>query len=114
LEDTTNIYILGAIIAFLLIAVLIAQVSKQAARRSGRTLVTEHAMEVMLAERADEEEARKLQWIDYYVQTGDLVKAKELGWEDPADLPQWKQHEMAEEAAVEAAMPQMPDLDALE
>ena len=114
LEDSTNLYILGAIIAFLLIAVLIAQVSKQAARRSGRTLVTEHAMEVMLAERAEEEEARRLQWIDYYVQTGDLAKAKELGWEDPADLPQWKQHEMAEAAAADAAMPQMPVLDDLD
>ena len=48
------------------------------------------------------------------VQTGDLAKAKELGWEDPADLPQWKQHEMAEAAAADAAMPAMPVLDDLD
>ena len=109
----TNLYILGGVIAFLLLAVLIAQISKQAARRSGRMMVTDQAMEVMMADRALEEEARRQQWVDYYVQSGDFAKAKELGWQDPADLPQWKQHEMAQAAAADAAMPSMLDLDQL-
>lgn len=109
----TNLYILGGVIAFLLLAVLIAQISKQAARRSGRMMVTDQAMEIMMADRALEEEARRQQWVDYYVQSGDLAKAKELGWQDPADLPQWKQHEMAQAAAADAAMPSMLDLDQL-
>ena len=66
-----------------------------------------------MADRALEEEARRQQWVDYYVQSGDLAKAKELGWQDPADLPQWKQHEMAQAAAADAAMPSMLDLDQL-
>ena len=114
LVNTTNLYILGGVIAFLLLAVLIAQISRQAARRSGRTMLTDQAMEVIMAERASEEEGRRQQWVDYYVQTGDLAKAKELGWEDPADLPQWKQHEMAQAAAADAAMPTMLDLDELD
>ena len=114
LVNNTNLYILGGVIAFLLLAVLIAQISRQAARRSGRTMLTDQAMEVIMAERASEEEERRQQWVDYYVQTGDLAKAKELGWEDPADLPQWKQHEMAQAAAADAAMPTMLNLDELD
>ena len=111
--ENTNLLIMGGVIAFLMFALLIAQVGKQAGRRSGRVMVTDGAMEVMVAERQEEEEARKQQWIDYYVQTGDLAKAKELGWEDPADLPQWKQHELEQAAAVDAAMPTMVDLESV-
>ena len=111
LGDTTNLLIMGGIIAFLMFALLIAQVGKQAGRRSGRLMVTDGAMEVIAAERQEEEVARQQQWIDYYVQTGDLAKAKELGWEDPADLPQWKQHELEQAAEVDAAMPTMVDLE---
>jgi len=111
LGDTTNLLIMGGLIAFLMFALLIAQVGKQAGRRSGRLMVTDGAMEVIAAERQEEEVARQQQWIDYYVQTGDLAKAKELGWEDPADLPQWKQHELEQAAEVDAAMPTMVDLE---
>jgi hypothetical protein len=111
LGDNTNLLLMGGIIAFLMFALLIAQVGKQAARRSGRVMVTDGAMEVIAAERQEEEQARQQQWIDYYVQTGDLAKAKELGWEDPADLPQWKQHELEQAAEIDAAMPTMVDLE---
>ena len=113
LVDNRNLLILGAIIAFLLLAVLIAQISKQAARRSGRMLVTDEGMEEMLVERAEEEEARKQQWIDYYLQTENKAKAKELGWEDPEDLPEWKRHEMEQAKAKDEAMPTMVDIEEL-
>ena len=111
LGENNNLLIMGGIIAFLMFALLIAQVGKQAGRRSGRVMVTDGAMEVIVAERQEEEVARQQQWIDYYVQTGDLDKAKELGWEDPADLPQWKQHELEKAAEADAAMPTMVDLE---
>ncbi|MDC0055682.1 hypothetical protein OAJ94_01365 [Deltaproteobacteria bacterium] len=111
LGDNTNLLWMGGIIAFLMFALLIAQVGKQAARRSGRVMVTDGAMEIIAAERQEEEEARQQQWIDYYVQIGDLAKAKELGWEDPADLPQWKQHELEQAAEADAVMPTMVDLE---
>jgi hypothetical protein len=38
-------------------------------------------------------------------------KAKELGWQDVSELPQWKQYEIEQAAAAET--PTMFDLDNL-
>ena len=60
-----------------------------------------------------EEEARRLEWIDYYVAQGDTAKAMELGWQPPAEVPQWQQHQMQQEQAQQAAVPTMFSLDDL-
>jgi len=65
------------------------------------------------SEHGKEEDERKQKWIEYYVSQGMHDKAKELGWQDPSELPQWKRHEMEQAAAAEAAMPTMFDLDNL-
>ena len=58
-----------------------------------------------------EEEARKQEWIDYYVTQGDTAKAIELGWTPPAEVPQWQQHQMQQEQAEQASIPTMFSLD---
>ena len=47
------------------------------------------------------------------VEAGQLDEARALGWTEPAEMPQWKQHEMQEAAATQAAIPTMLDLDQL-
>ena len=58
-----------------------------------------------------EEEERKKKWVDYYVSQGMHDKAKELGWQDVSELPQWKQYEIEKAAAAET--PTMFDLEDL-
>jgi hypothetical protein len=68
-----------------------------------------------------EEEERRQTWIEHYVNSGELDKARELGWnglalpskaQDDA-VPQWKQHEIDQKTEQEAAIPSMMDLDRL-
>jgi hypothetical protein len=61
----------------------------------------------------EEEEARRLEWIDHYVAQGDFESAKGLGWVEPAEVPQWKQHQQQQEAAQQEAIPTMLSLDDL-
>ena len=58
-----------------------------------------------------EEEARRLEWIEYYVAQGDTAKAMELGWQPPAEVPQWQQHQMQQQQAQQEAVPTMMSLD---
>jgi hypothetical protein len=104
-------YIIGFIIALLLVALFTAQAAKQSAKKSYGDV--NEVLSAQLHSNSMEDEARRLQWVDYYISQGMPEKAKELGWEDPADLPQWQQHEIEQKEAVEAAMPQMFDLDNL-
>ena len=92
-------------------ALVVIQVAKQSARRKGKVLVSEDEYLDLRAAHNKEEEERKLKWIEYYVSQGMFDKAKELGWQDPNDLPQWKRHEMEQAAA--SATPTMFDLDNL-
>jgi len=108
-SSTTTIFMGGAIV-LLLGLIFVAQVAKAAARRKSSTARAEER-KVNLA--FSEEEERRLAWIDHYVAAGQLDEARALGWEEPSALPQWKQHEMAEQAATQAAIPTMMDLDNL-
>ena len=85
--------------------------AKQSAKRKGKVLVSEDEYLDLRTDANIEEEARKKQWIDYYVSQGLLDKAKELGWQDTSELPQWKQYELQQ--AEQASMPTMLDLDNL-
>jgi hypothetical protein len=103
--------VLGGAILLLLTALVIIQVAKQSARRKGKVLVSEDEYIDLRTDHNREEVERKQKWIDYYVSQGMHDKAKELGWQDVSELPQWKQYEI--EQAAEADAPTMFDLDNL-
>ncbi len=109
--DVNPVVALGGTIVILLTALVIIQVAKQSAKRKGKVLVSEDEYLDLRTDANIEEEARKKQWIDYYVSQGLLDKAKELGWQDTSELPQWKQYELQQ--AEQASMPTMLDLDNL-
>jgi hypothetical protein len=90
------------------------------ARKAGRAAVMQARAEAKLTDASfHEEEERRKEWIRYYVAQGQLEEARALGWmgEDVATstaaVPQWKQYEMEQQAAQQAALPSMPDLDNL-
>jgi len=85
-------------------------VSKQMARKKSTKRIQE---EMYIAKQMDEDEQRRLEWIDFYVAEGDLDKAKELGWTGDETVPQWKQYEIDKQAVQEAAIPDMLSLDDL-
>ena len=91
------------VIGFLLLAILVAMISRQAAKRSGQLM----RQNVELHEKLfDEEERRRDQWIEHYVDSGDLEKARELGWEEKA---QWQIHEEEKAAAEEEKIESLPE-----
>ena len=61
----------------------------------------------------DDTEERRQEWITYYVNNGQLDEARALGWTGPEAIPVWKQDEMQQAPAAQAAMPGMLDLDQL-
>ena len=99
---------MGGIITFMLAAILVAMLARQASRKK---MMRERALERKAEEQFMDEEERREQWINYYVSNGEFDKARELGWVDPASLPAWKQHEIQQEQALQAAIPTMLDLD---
>ena len=99
---------MGGIITFMLAAILVAMLARQASRKK---MMRERALERKAEEQFMDEEERREQWVNYYVSNGELDKARELGWVDPASLPAWKQHEIQQEQALQASIPTMLDLD---
>ena len=64
----------------------------------------------------DEEEGRRLEWINYYVAQGQLDEARALGWTGQGGaevVPQWKQYEQEQVDAQRSSMPSMLDLGQL-
>jgi hypothetical protein len=108
-DSTTLIFMAGAIV-LLLALIFVAQIAKAASKRKTSA---ERAEERKVNLAFSEEEERRLAWIDHYVAAGQLDEARALGWTEPAEVPQWKQHEMQEQAATQAAIPTMLDLDQL-
>jgi hypothetical protein len=113
--DLTKVVLLGSV-GLVAGAVLLSMIGRRAGRRAvlaERERFRQHDRTV------DEEEARRKEWIRYYVAQGQLEEARALGWmgEDVATstaaVPQWKQYEMEQQAAQQAALPSMPDLDSL-
>jgi len=98
------------LVGLLLLAILVAMIARQAAKRSNQLMRQNLALQEQIFE---EEDGRRQQWIDYYVDQGDLEKAKELGWVEKAE---WQLHEEEkEQQAVEQieALPDALDLDDL-
>ena len=106
----SEIIVLIALLVFLLAVISVAMIAKQAGRRKA---AYNRAEEMKVSAMFQEEEARRLEWIDYYVAQGDTAKAMELGWQPPAEVPQWQQHQMQQEQAQQAAVPTMFSLDDL-
>ncbi|MDP6224305.1 MAG: hypothetical protein QGF34_04515 [Candidatus Poseidoniaceae archaeon] len=107
-SSNTMLYAMGGVIAFMLAAILVAMLARQASRNK---MMRERAIERKAEEQLMDEEERREQWIDYYVANGDFDKARELGWVDPASVPAWKQHEIQQQEALQASIPSMLDLD---
>jgi len=96
------------LLVFLMAVISVAMIAKQAGRRKA---AYNRAEEMKVSAMFEEEEARRLEWIDYYVAQGDTAKAMELGWQPPAEVPQWQQHQMQQEQAQQEAIPTMFSLD---
>ena len=107
-ESNTLLYAMGGIIAFMLASILIAMLARQASRNR---LMKERAVERKVEAQLMDEEERREQWIAHYVASGELDKARELGWVDPASMPAWKQHELQQQEQLQASIPTMLDLD---
>ena len=96
-------YLLGGLGVLLLLAILVAMIARQAAKRSGQLMRQNVALQEQIF---DEEETRREEWIEYYLGQGDLEKAKELGWVEKAD---WQLHQEAEEKQAEEEIEALPD-----
>lgn len=108
-QEGTNmvqIVTLGAvgIVALLLSAILMAMVSRQAAKRR---YVSEQRRMHAQEEAFEEEDKRRAAWAEHYAKEGDLEKAKEYGWEEK---PQWQMHQEQEAAEALASIPSLEDL----
>ena len=107
---SSEIIILLALTLFLLAIISVAMISKQAGRRKA---AFGRAEDEKIAASFEEEEARRLEWIDHYIAQGDYLKAQELGWTQPAEVPQWQQHQQQQVDDQESAIPTMFNLDDL-
>ena len=98
------LWIMGGVITFMLALIFVALVAKQMGARRRLSEIREYqAQEAAFA--ADEAERRQ-KWIDHYLQSGEIEKAKELGYVEKAE---WQTH-MEAEAAEAAALPDLGDL----
>jgi hypothetical protein len=107
---STGLLVLLGLIVFLLAIIMVAMMAKQAGKRKA---VFSRVEEMKVAAEFEEEEARRLEWIDHYVAQGDYESAIGLGWVQPDEVPQWKQHQQQQEEAEEEAIPTMLSLDDL-
>ena len=107
---STEILVLVGLMVFLLAVISVAMIAKQAGRRKA---AYSRAEEMKVSAMFQEEEARRLEWIEYYVAQGDTAKAMELGWQPPSEIPQWQQHQMQQQQAQQEAIPTMMSLDDL-
>ena len=107
--DDTLVWMGGAII-FLLALIVVAQVARAAGKRKA---VAAKREEQMVQSAFAEEEERRQAWIQHYIAEGNYAEARALGWEGTEGLPEWKQYEMQQQAAQEAAIPTMLDLENL-
>ncbi len=92
------------VVALLLSAILMAMVSRQAAKR--RYVSEQRRMQAQEAA-FDEEDKRRAAWADHYAKIGDFEQAKAYGWEEK---PQWQMHQEQEAAEALASIPSLEDL----
>ena len=108
--SSTTVIVMGGSIVFLLALIFVAQLAKASSKRKSSV---ERAEERKMDIAFSEEEERRLAWIDHYVAAGQLDEARALGWTEQQATPQWKQHEMEQQAATDASVPTMFDLNQL-
>ncbi len=110
LQISGDVLVLIGLAVFLMAVISVAMIAKQAGRRKAAYSRNE---EMKVSSMFQEEETRKQEWIDYYVNQGDTAKAMELGWTAPAAVPQWQQHQIDQEQAEQQSIPTMFSLDDL-
>ncbi|MCH1616704.1 MAG: hypothetical protein L7R83_04265, partial [Candidatus Poseidonia sp.] len=108
--DNSTLQLMGGLIIFLLALIVVAQISRAAAKRKA---IAAKRDEQMVQSSFAEEEERRQAWIQHYLAEGNYAEARALGWEGTEGLPEWKQYEMQQQAAQEAAIPTMMDLENL-
>ena len=97
------VYIMGGIIAMMLSLIFVALVAKQMGARKRLSEIRD--MQAQELAFNDEEQERRQKWSDHYLSTGEIEKAKELGYVEKAE---WQVH-MEQEAAEKAALPTLDD-----
>ena len=99
---------MGGAIIFLLTLILVAQMARTAGKRKAMRVKMD---ERLVDEAFGEEEERRQAWIQHYLSEGNFAEARSLGWSGDENLPEWRKLEVQQEAAHQAAIPQMPNLD---
>ncbi|DAC54136.1 MAG TPA: hypothetical protein D7I11_05385 [Candidatus Poseidoniales archaeon] len=108
--ENGTLQLMAGVIIFLLALIVVAQVARAAGRR--KALAAKREGQLAQASVAEEEERRQA-WIQHYLAEGNYTEARALGWEGSEGLPEWKQYEMQQQAAQDAAIPTMMDLENL-
>lgn len=108
--ENGTLQLMAGVIIFLLALIVVAQVARAAGRR--KALAAKREGQLAQASVAEEEERRQA-WIQHYLAEGNYAEARALGWEGSEGLPEWKQYEMQQQAAQDAAIPTMMDLENL-
>ena len=108
--DNGTLQLMGGVIIFLLAFIVVAQVARAAGKR--KAIAAKQEDQLAQASVAEEEERRQA-WIQHYIAQGNYAEARALGWEGTEGLPEWKQFEMQQQAAEDAAIPTMFDLENL-
>ena len=104
------IWALGGLVTLLLLSILVAMISRQAAKRSGQLM----RQNVHLQEKLfDNEEQRREDWVEYYLAEGDIEKAKELGYVEKAEWQLHEEEKEKEEVEKVESLPDALDLDDL-
>ena len=103
-DSKLMMYPMGAVVVLLLSMIFVALVAKQMGARKRLTEIKEMQAQEMAFN--EEEDERRQKWIDHYLSTGEIEKAKELGYIEKAE---WQVH-MEQEAAEQASLPSLDDL----
>ena len=108
--ENGTLQLMAGVIIFLLALIVVAQVARAAGKR--KAVAAKREGQLAQASVAEEEERRQA-WIQHYLAEGNYAEARALGWEGSEGLPEWKQYEMQQQAAQDAAIPTMMDLENL-
>ena len=108
--ENGTLQVMAGVIIFLLALIVVAQVARAAGKR--KAVAAKREDQLAHASVAEEDERRQA-WIQHYLAEGNYAEARALGWEGTEGLPEWKQFEMEQQAAQDAAIPTMMDLENL-
>jgi hypothetical protein len=98
------LYIMGGAISLMLALIFVALVAKQMGARKRLSEIRELQAQEMVFN--NEEQERRQKWIDHYLATGQIDKAKELGYVEKAE---WQVH-MEQQEAEQNSLPDFGDL----